>query len=45
MVFAMDDRRVSVVVDADMLEPPMSRAQYVVTIVEDDGERSGASDA
>ena len=46
MVFAMDDRRINVVVDADMLEPRMSRAQYVVSTVDRETEdRSAANDA
>ena len=34
VVFAQDDRRVNAVVDADLLEPAMSRAQYVVSITD-----------
>ena len=32
LVFSMNDRRVEVAIDADQLEPSMSRAQYVVSV-------------
>lgn len=44
LVFEKYDRRVRVVLDADQLEPAMSRAQYTVSIIPaDSGEESTAS--
>ena len=45
LLFARDDRRVRVIIDADQLEPSMSRAQYVVSLEEDGSSDVDAPDA
>lgn len=43
LVFKKDDRLVEVVLDADQLEPAMSKAQYVVSGKEDSAAKSDPS--
>lgn len=45
MLFARSDRRVQVVIDADQLEPSMSRAQFTVSLQPAAAPASGAEDA
>jgi hypothetical protein len=41
MLFARDDRRVQVIIDADQLEPAMSRAQFQVSLVSTEDSEPG----
>ena len=41
MLFAREDRRVQVLIDADQLEPAMSRAQFQVSLVSTEDAESG----
>jgi hypothetical protein len=40
LVFKKDGRSVEVVLDADQLEPAMSRAQYVISVNESSAEKN-----
>lgn len=41
MLFAQEDRRVQVLIDADQLEPAMSRAQFQVSLASTEDSKSG----
>ena len=41
MLFAQEDRRVQVIIDADQLEPAMSRAQFQVSLDSTEDSESG----
>lgn len=41
MLFAQEDRRVQVLIDADQLEPAMSRAQFQVSLTSTEDSKSG----